>query len=127
MKPYDPETHDPLVKDLHDRWGLKAYEIGSRIGVRTEPVHDAKRRMGLTEQTRRMITKNTDREPAPPKLRQNPLVFAKAWLMARFVEKASGFWLDGVPVSLDTLMRAANTAAKDCGAEQLVHSERWRA
>lgn len=125
MKPYDPETHDPLVKDLHERWGLKAYQIGSRIGVRTEPVNDAKRRMGLTEQTRRMIAKNTDRDPAPPKLRQNPLVFAKTWLMARYVEKPSGFWLDGVPVSLDALMRAANTAAKAQGAEQLGHNPKW--
>lgn len=125
MKTYDPETHDPLVKDLHERWGLKAYEIGYRLGIKTEPVKDAKRRMGLTEQTRRMITKATVQELPLPKHRQNPLVFAKTWLMARFVEKSSGFWLDGGPVSLDTLMRAANTAARAQGAEQLGHNPKW--
>ncbi|WP_435008014.1 hypothetical protein P12x_005281 [Tundrisphaera lichenicola] len=57
--------------------------------------------------------------------RQNPLAFAKTWLMERFVEKPTGFWLDGVPVNLDALMQAANAVVKANGAEQLGHNPRW--
>lgn len=125
MKTYSPETHDRLVREMHDRLGLKAYEIGYRLGVPTDPVREAKKRMGLVEHIRLPRPVKADREPAPPRQRQNPLAFAKTWLMGRFNEKPTGFWLDGVPVNLDTLMQAANSEAKANGAEQLGYNPKW--
>lgn len=71
-------------------------------------------------------------EPTPPthsqapKERPNPLTVAHRWLGPRLVEKESGFWMDGGPVSLDGVMRATNRLLKAAGIEQLTTSERWR-
>lgn len=125
MKPgsYSPEIHDDLVRDMHDRWELKPYEIADRIGVRTTEVREAMRRMGLVE----YMTPGSQPvgQASPPKQRPNPLTVAKGWLGNRLVEKPSGFWLDGRPASLDTVMRASNGAAKEAGVEQITYSERW--
>ena len=61
-----------------------------------------------------------------PKDKPNPLVIAGLWLGHRLVEKPSGYWLDGLPVNLDTIMRETNRLLKKAGAEQIIGSDRWR-
>ena len=52
------------------------------------------------------------RDPLPrdshdyaPKQHQSPLTVAKLWLGGRLTERPEGYFLDGTPVNLDTIMR----------------------
>jgi hypothetical protein len=66
-------------------------------------------------------------EPIPlaPKERPNPVAVALYTLGPRLVERPSGYFLDRVPVSLDTLMKEANRVRARKGLEQ-VGVEKWR-
>ncbi|MFO0958276.1 MAG: hypothetical protein U0800_12755, partial [Isosphaeraceae bacterium] len=55
----------------------------------------------------------------PPK--PSPLTFAQHWLGPRLEERGElGIYLDGQPVKLDALMRAANRVASGVGADMLL-------
>jgi hypothetical protein len=60
-----------------------------------------------------------------PKDKPNPLKVAKIWLGGRLVEKPVGYFLDDLPVNLDTILRETNRLIKAQGAEQIGHSNRW--
>ena len=83
-------------------------------------------RLGLPKNTRtRPIQHPTERDYAPPKDKPNPVAVAFHWLGMRLVEKPSGFWLDGRPASLDTVMRETNAVLKREGVDQ-IGVEKWR-
>ena len=65
------------------------------------------------------------RQEASPKPKVNPLALAHHWLKRRLVEKESGFWLDGRPVSLDQVMRETNRVLKANGVEQVGTKGAW--
>ena len=67
----------------------------------------------------------TARPETSPKPKANPLALAHHWLKRRLVEKESGFWLDGGPVSLDDVMRATNRVLKANGIEQVGTKGAW--
>lgn len=127
MRPsvYIPELHDPIVGELHARWKLNRYEIAERLGLPADVVRDRMKRLGFKPHPRQVPQYTWQADPKPPRNKPNPLAVAKAWLRGRFVEKPSGFWLDGRPVSLTTLMREANALIRRAGAEQ-VGPEEWR-
>jgi hypothetical protein len=66
-----------------------------------------------------------EQKPRPSRQKQNPIAVARVWLGNRLVEKPSGYWLDGVPVNLDTFMRETNLVLKANGAEQ-IGPDQWR-
>ncbi len=83
-------------------------------------VDDATLALGL------LLYREMELEPVPPKIKQNPVKLAQQWLGKRLVERNGGFWLDGVPVSLDIVMRATNAMLKASGMEMCLHAEKWR-
>lgn len=69
--------------------------------------------------------------PPPKKIDLNEggtFSIAKKALNERLVERRSGYFLDGQPVLLDQIMRAANRVriSADPPLQQITHCERWR-
>ena len=60
-----------------------------------------------------------------PKQQQSPLTVAKLWLGGRLTERPEGYFLDGTPVNLDTIMRATNRLLQAQGVEMITKSPRW--
>lgn len=50
-----------------------------------------------------------------PKYTESPLKIAATWLGKRFIERPAGFFLDGVPVNLKTVMRETVAVMNHCG------------
>jgi hypothetical protein len=67
----------------------------------------------------------SEKNPPAPKIKPNPLEAAKGWLGKRLIEKPSGYYLDGIPANLTTIMKAYNSMLVERGAEQIGH-EGWR-
>ena len=65
------------------------------------------------------------RQETSPKPKVNPVALAHHWLKRRLIEKESGFWLDGNPVSFDDVIRATNRVLKANGREQVGTKETW--
>ena len=65
------------------------------------------------------------RQETSPKPKGNPVALAHHWLKRRLVEKESGFWLDGNPVSLDTVMKETNRVLKTNGIDQVGTKGAW--
>lgn len=61
----------------------------------------------------------------PPKGKQNPLKVAEHWLGRRLEERATGYFLDRVPASLDTIVREMNRVLVANGLEQVTASDKW--
>ena len=75
---------------------------------------------------RNRIRRRSMDDLVPPGERSNPVAAAKLWLGKRLVEKPSGYWLDGVPANLTTIMRAFNRLRLASGVEQLETNPLWR-
>ena len=66
------------------------------------------------------------KEPQPPKDKPSPLYVAFNWLGSRLSERpGSGYWLDGVPASLNSIMRETNRVIAEAGAEQVGGNPDW--
>lgn len=98
--------------------GAAVAEVNTILGIPPKPK--------TAYQIRRlMMPVSYPPEPAPPKAKVNPLAMARAFLGRRVEERASGYFLDGVPANLDTIMREFNRQMVAQGSEQITHSDRW--
>jgi hypothetical protein len=90
----------------------------------------ARRRLGLTRHPKRRdlpvasVPAQNDNRPAQRE-KPNPLRLAGIWLGGRLRETPDGFRLDGVPASLQAVMRATNAAMKAANFDQ-VGPDHWR-
>lgn len=117
----------PDIKQVCKDAGVKLESVTERVKplvrVVKSPQADAENRYQV-----KMAAKytNPQKDPQPPKVKQNPLGFAATWLGGRLKERpGAGYVIDGTPANLTQIMRAANAAAKRMGAEQLGYSESW--
>ena len=125
---YIPAVHDPILTEMNQKWRRTDQEIADEMGFDKLTIQKYRILLGLPLNTRpRPIQhRDTDRSAAIPKGRQNPLLVAERQLGKRLVEKPSGYWLDGVPVSLDGIMKATNMILKAGGMPQCLHNDRWK-
>ncbi|MFO0906808.1 MAG: hypothetical protein U0835_00315 [Isosphaeraceae bacterium] len=104
---------------------ITAAMCAAGLQVKAAKVGNARRRLGLPP-NRSQTSPTAQLELPPPKPKANPISFAKDRLEGRMTERAGSYWLDGSPVRLDELMRAANREAIAEGIDPLLASERWR-
>jgi hypothetical protein len=126
-KPYFPEIHDPILINLNRRRKRSDQEIADEMGFNRNTVWTHRVRLGLTGHT---SPRSPDRGPIEravpaPKERPNPIAVAQHTLGDRLVERPAGFFLDRMPVSMDTMMREANRVRAKLGLEQ-VGVLKWR-
>jgi hypothetical protein len=122
---YIPETHDPILTELNTKCRRTDGEIADEMGFDKKTIWTHRQRLRLPTNIRpRPVQMPTEKDFTPPPDKPNPVTVASRWLGSRLVEKPSGFWLDGRPVSLDTLMRATNEVLKGYGMPQ-VGVEKW--
>lgn len=120
---HDQELRDLLANGLEDREiaSVMGFDVSTVIGKRVWL-----KLPGNQRPTHPPARARSQPEPPPPKERANPLFVASAWLGSRLVEKpGSGYWLDGRPVSLTTIMRETNRILSDSGAEQIGSNPAW--
>jgi hypothetical protein len=122
---YIPETHDPILTEMNEKWRRTDQEIADAMGLHIGTVSYHRSRLGLPRYTRPRPALVRQEEPAPAKERANPLRTADLWLGKRLVEKKGMYWLDGVPASLEKIMQATNRLLKAAGAEQIGYNSRW--
>ena len=121
-----PEAHDSILKELHslaltdpmirDRMA----DMGHHFSVPTISVHRG--RLKLKGNSR-----NGWEIHAPVRDKPNPLHLAQMVLGKRLVEKPSGYWMDGRPVSLTTIMQAANAVRQKMGLQPIPGPSHWAA
>lgn len=135
---WNKDTHDIVLVKLH-KMGLTDHQIMTRMLDSGIPVafHDvkvARDRLNLPANKSPVPPPRNDRQfSTTPKIRPNPLAMALAMAMARaratfgarFVEKASGYFLDGVPVSLNQIMRAYNEVQAQKNLPQIDRNAAW--
>lgn len=127
---WNPLRDTSELKRLHSK-KFTDYAIAELMGYSVGTIRERLLLMGLR-------TNNPPQKPAaqPPQAqaekqttipaeKSNPLTVAHIWLGRRLIEKASGYWLDGRPVHLDTIMQETNKVLKANACEQ-VGIERWR-
>ncbi len=124
---YIPATHDPILTEMNQTWRRTDREIADEMGFDLTTITRNRMRLGLPTNSRPRPLPHPAEQlstPLPPE-KPNPVAVAARCLGPRLVEKRSGFWLDGRPASLDTVIRAANAVLKRNGLEQ-VGILRWR-
>lgn len=124
---YNPERDDPVLTELNQLWRLADYEIGDRMGYDKQVIAINRKRLGLPNNRAPgppLRPRDTD-AGAKPKDKPNPLKVAEKYLLNRLSEKNGLYWVDGVPASLEKIMRETNLILKASGIEQIGHSPRW--
>jgi hypothetical protein len=123
--PYLPHAHDPVLTELNQTRRLTDQEIADEMGFDRHTVYKHRVRLGLPAYSRpRPVGRPMERGLPAPKERPNPVAVAQHTLGARLEERSAGYFLDRVPVSLDTLMKEANRVRARKGLEQ-VGVEKW--
>jgi hypothetical protein len=123
---YVPHAHDPILTALNQTRRLTDQEIADEMGFDKQTISKHRVRLGLPAYSRpRPVGRPMERGLPAPKERPNPVAVALHTLGPRLVERPSGYFLDRVPVSLDTLMKEANRVRARKGLEQ-VGVEKWR-
>jgi hypothetical protein len=125
---YDPTIHDAILERLHIEWRLDDVEISHRMQIPVCVIRTNRRRLNLPPNPR--LTKpyampQEENRPAPP-VKPNPIHVALSHLAGRLEEKPSGYWLDGCPVNLTSIMRETNRIRASKGMEQLTANAEWR-
>lgn len=123
---YIPEHHDPILTRLCVKWLRTDMQIANEMGFALNTIKSNRERLGLPINERpRMRVFHQEKEPRVPVEKPNPVFVAVTYLGSRLEERPSGFWLDGRPVSLDTMMRECNRVRVAMGMEQVRGSDRW--
>jgi hypothetical protein len=123
---YIPETHDPILIEMNQKWRRTDGEIADAMGFDKQTIYKHRLRLGLPINTRpRPVQLPSEKEALPPPERPNPVTVASRWLGSRLVEKPSGFWLDGLPVNTEEVVKAGNRILKANGLLQVGPSH-WR-
>ena len=123
---YVPEYHDPILRRLIVRWKRTDMQAANEMGFTVMTIKKAREALGLPYNERPKVQFRAEKDPPAPPEKPNPVALAIAYLGSRLEEKPSGYWLDGHPVSLDTLMKACNRVRVGMGMEQITCSEKWR-
>lgn len=123
---YIRETHDPILTEMNQKWRRTDDEIADEMGFDRDTITSHRNRLGLPRYSRpRPVPMPSEKDSMLPPDRPNPVTVAKRWLGSRLVEKPSGFWLDGMPVSTEEVVKAGNRVLKTNGIEQC-GPEKWR-
>ena len=117
-------VHDAVLKLLHSQQ-FSDYVIADWMSLSTGSVRHHLRRLGLQSNKMQREPSRHEQAAPPPQERPNPLAVAHTWLGRRLVEKPSGYWMDGRPVSLDTIMKTTNRILKLNRREQ-IGPQKWR-
>ena len=125
---YTPETHDPILTELNQKWRRTDREIADEMGFDKSTIRTNRIRLKLpiNWRPRMVVPQYQEPAPRPQKEKPNPLLVAAAYLGTRLVEKPSGYFVDNVPANLDTIMRETNLVRVNLGMEQITHKESWR-
>jgi hypothetical protein len=110
---------------MNTKWRRTDGEIADAMGFDRQTIFTHRKRLGLPTNHRPMPAYAPQEASRPPKERQNPMKVAQIWLGKRLVEKPSGYFLDGVPVNLTSIMQATNRVLKAAGAEQISTHPLW--
>lgn len=119
------DTHDDLLKQFHAKGQTDPVirdsmaQLGHHFSVATVQKHRV--RLKLEPNTIKPVWEK------PPRFEEchSPIHLAREILGKRYEERPSGFWLDGMPVSLNQVMQAANRARQKVGMPQIVLNEAW--
>jgi len=115
---HDPKI--PVMRPLGIWWGIPE-SSENHFSVPSVDVSFFQDRLIFSVETR-----SPTQDPAlRPFDKSNPVSFAKLWLGRGLEEKASGYWLDGVPVNLPTMMRKFNKLRLSKGIKLIV-PEPWK-
>lgn len=115
-RPWNPATHDPILKSLHTGWKLTDPEIAERMGFPLAAVRDSRERLGLPVVTR---------PPARPRSQQRPDALAvAAEHLPDFDREAMTY--RGRPIRLDEVMRKTNAVLVKKGQPQVDYNPAWR-
>lgn len=124
---YIPELHDKVLTRLCVHWKRTDQQIANEMGfaLNTIKLHGERLGLPINERPRGPVLR-VEQEPPRPVERPNPVAVAVTYLGNRLQERPSGFWLDGRPVSLDTMMRECNRVRVGLGLAQIENNPAWR-
>jgi hypothetical protein len=117
---------DLILARFH-KAGQTDYQITSNmldleLPVAQSDVVSARRRMKLDSNR---VAQHGERQQPTPNEKPNPIAIAQVWLGSRLQERPSGYWLDGIPVSLKTIMRETNRLLVASGCDQIASNPVW--
>lgn len=116
-RPWNPATHDPILRSLNTGWKLSDAEIAERMGFPPETVRENRERLGLPRLARSIESF------LRPRKRPDALAVAAAHL-PDFDREAMTY--RGRPIKLDEVMRKANAVLVEKGLSQVEYNPAWR-
>lgn len=113
---------------------LVVRQVCKENGVRLNPVTERPKPVMVVKNSKPAPRRQTpaEVEVRQPKTKQNPLALARNWLGKRLVEKPAGpeqrlcYWLDGLPVNLEVIMRETYGRMIAAGVEPEIPNPRWK-